>query len=389
VALTAEAQALEQHLTPFQQELVRAVLPGRAWQIASEAPIPLTLPAPIVPAPERIPAVWLGALAIALAGVAGAIASLAVGRRTGRTAPPPSPLSAPAEMGVEVETHEAPVAVSETAGEAWVAPETREAWLHVVSGPNVGALARGALEVAAHFLARDQRVVLVDAGRRLGMHRFLRREHRWGLAECLTGEAPALGVVQDAGLRGFYLLSQGAGGRRPDWTQLGQLLSDLRPHFGRVLLTAEPARLREQAAVLSTAAPALWWAGADTRDRRLAVVARRLGSTFLPLRLDDLPRASVEDLTMRVATYTPVVSPAVVDSAPVEPEVASVSLEDGLVLDCDLRVRERLRFLIWTRRVRSENRASTADPVAPAGAHLDFELAPRTTSEPGPDTQLS
>jgi hypothetical protein len=69
--------------------------------------------------------------------------------------------------------------------------------------------------------------------------------------------------------------------------------------------------------------------------------------------------------------------------------VASVSLEDGLVLDCDLRVRERLRFLIWTRRVRSENRASTADPVAPAGAHLDFELAPRTTSEPGPDTQLS
>ena len=73
-----------------------------------------------------------------------------------------------------------------------------------------------------------------------------------------------------------------------------------------------------------------------------------------------MPEASLEVLLARVAALRPVVvvpEPAPLGrQAPVSrPAIPATPLEP-IVLDCDLQVRQRLRFLAWTRRVQAEHR---------------------------------
>ena len=79
------------------------------------------------------------------------------------------------------------------------APETTGAWLHVVSGPTVPALSRAVFELAARFIARGDRVLLLDGAPRLRLHERFDREARWGVLDSLSGGLPVLGLVQDAG----------------------------------------------------------------------------------------------------------------------------------------------------------------------------------------------
>ena len=53
-----------------------------------------------------------------------------------------------------------------------------------------------------------------------------------------------------------------------------------------------------------------------------------------------------------LAAAAPVVEPA----AEVAPVAVAVSPAEPVILDCDLQVRQRLRFLAWMRRVQAESR---------------------------------
>ena len=99
-------------------------------------------------------------------------------------------------------------------------PEDTDAWLHVVSGPSDTAVARGALDLAGRFLAGSQRVLIIDGGPRLRLHARFAGEARWGVIECLTGELPVLGLVQETGQPNLYMLTHGLPASRthhPSW----------------------------------------------------------------------------------------------------------------------------------------------------------------------------
>lgn len=405
--LESEADAIEASTTPFQRELVRAVLPERAWALIAQVPAPATAaPIGLPPARPNV-ALWTGLLALGVGlGASSGVLVARIPRRGAReyrddasdetepefvvdAAYEPESIER-AEAFEPIHAPEPDVAPPVAAAHAHVpAPHLRtdpepaiaspeplversEPWLHVVGGTTAGGIGRGALELAARWLARGERVVLVDAGRKVGLHRFLGRDHRWGLAECLSGEAPALGVVQDAGMRRFYLLAHGAGDRRPDWSQLGQLLEDLRPHFGRVVLAFDAEGLEQRAQDLARFKPAAWWSGARPKEKRLDKISRELHSPLIHLELEDMPRASVEGLVARVGALAAALPPVPVAAAPrIEtPPAAPTAIEDpALVMDCDLRVRERLRFLIWMRRVRNGENATDATRPDPERVH--------------------
>jgi hypothetical protein len=236
-------------------------------------------------------------------------------------------------------------------------PETTGAWLHVVSGTSATVVARGALELAARFLSDGHRVVIVDGGPRLQLHDRFDREARWGVVECLTGEMPVLGLVQDVGRPSLYLLAHGVPARRTHWLQLGRLLDEARPHFGRAVLALDPDAPAAIGEALAGWHLEGWWGGRGRRTRRAARLADRLGVHLANLDLDAMPGAKLEALEVRLRTLTalrastgPAANPAL-DPAPVAP--AAVPMV-ATTLDCDLRVRERLRFLLWMRRIQTE-----------------------------------
>src|SRR6185503_6901181 len=142
-------------------------------------------------------------------------------------------------------------------------PEGTSAWLHVVSGQGVEGIARGAFELAARFLARGDRVLLIDAGPRLHLHERFERESRWGVVECLTGRLPVLGLVQDTGRLGLYLLAYGTPARRTHWPQLGRLLDEARPHFARAVVAIETDAPPVIGEALGGWHLEGWWAGEE------------------------------------------------------------------------------------------------------------------------------
>ncbi|MEK7824349.1 MAG: hypothetical protein AAB290_04835 [Candidatus Eisenbacteria bacterium] len=248
-------------------------------------------------------------------------------------------------------------------------PETTGAWLHVVSGPSATAVARGALELAARFLSGGHRVLIVDGGPRLQLHDRFDREARWGVIECLTGEMPVLGLVQDVGRLGLYLLAHGVPARRTHWPQLGRLMDEARPHFGRAVLALDadaPAAIGEALAGWQLEG---WWAERGRATRPAARLADRLGIHLSDLDLVAMQDAKLEALDVRLWTLTAlragVGTPAApaTDPAPVAP-VAVPTV--ATTLDCDLRVRERLRFLLWMRHIQTEGQRP--DPVRAPGA---------------------
>jgi hypothetical protein len=264
-------------------------------------------------------------------------------------------------------------------------PEATGAWLHVVSGPTVPVLSRAVFELAARFLARGERVLVLDAAPRLRLHERFDREARWGVLDSLAQPLPVLGLVQDAGRLGLYLLAHGASAGPADWSQLPRVLDEARPHFGRAVLALDPDAPEVIGQALAGVHLEAWWPQGAREARRTAGIGGRLGIPFADLDLDAMLTPRLETLDARVwALAAPPVpaeteAPAVPTEAPAEvssevttdvPSVAQAASEP-VVLDGDAEVRERLRFLLWTRRSGPEG-----EKVAPAAAIPD---EPRAT----------
>lgn len=243
-------------------------------------------------------------------------------------------------------------------------PGAQGPWLHLVAGPNATAVARATLELAAHALARGERVLVVDGGAKLALHERFGREARWGLMECLLADMPVLGLVQYGGRPGFYLLAHGNSARGEGWASLGQRLDDAKPHFGRIVLALDSSAPRAIGDALLGRPLEGWWAEAVDRLPKAAVeLTARLGIAFSAMDLDAIDEVQLELLGARVEAlrgHQPASVPAATVVMPTaEPRRIAALPPQGVVLDCDLQVQQRLRFLAWMRRVQSENRPAT------------------------------
>ncbi len=252
-------------------------------------------------------------------------------------------------------------------------PGATEAWLHVVTGPDRTSIARAVLELASHTLARGERALIIDASTRLALHERLGREARWGLMECLHCDMPVLGLVQYGGWPGLYLLAHGETKRASaGWSGLGRRLDEAKPHFGRILFCVDQAAPRELGEALMGRPLEGWWAESGERlPRQADELPGRLGIAFSCIDMRHFPEVTLERLGERAAALAPSiqVEPApVVTPAPIPPAEVAVEIpvipEGPVVLDCDLQVQQRLRFLAWMRRVQSESRREELEPVA-------------------------
>lgn len=232
--------------------------------------------------------------------------------------------------------------------------------LHVVTGASPVLVARAALELAAQRIAFGDRVLIVDGSPRLRLDERLGRDARWGLLECLAAEMPPLGLVQYGGHPGLYLLPHGNAGRSVGWSLLGRKLDELLPNFSRIILAVDPGAPTALGDALRGRAMEGWWAGTERRHARGAEDAMgRLGIALNPLDLSDMSEATLEAVSMRVLVLRP---------AGPQPELAPITAPvqivlpvppkpvlEPIVLDCDLQVMQRLRFLAWMRRVQAED----------------------------------
>ena len=339
-ALAAQVLTSE---TPLQQALAPAAAVETIAALDAELPAgyqALADATPLGPLPAAVPlpAAWARLLGLgALFGALGAGAAAALGlltRRVGRRA---AVAFAPARD-----------------------PGAEGPWLHLVAGPNATAVARATLELSAHALARGERVLVVDAGPRLVLHERFGREARWGLMECLLADMPILGLVQYGGRPGFYLLAHGNAARGEGWASLGQRLDDAKPHFGRIILALDSGAPRAIGDALLGRALEAWWAAPVQRLPRIAVeLTARLGIAFSGLGLDAIPEVQLELLSARVEALrgrpvAPRLEPMVAVPALAVAQVMA-PVPEPVILDCDLQVRQRLRFLAWMRRVQSES----------------------------------
>lgn len=225
-----------------------------------------------------------------------------------------------------------------------------ESPLHAVVGRSHVPVLRAVFELAAQTVAHDGRVLVVDASPRLRLHERLGRDARWGLLECLGADMPVLGLVQYGGHPGLYLLPHGNSDRPVDWSSLGRRLAEVQPHFARIVLVLDPLSPVAIGRSLLGQPAEGWYAGDEPRGEETARVASaRFGIAFRPLELSAIPEATLEVLAGRASALRPSAP------GPRPVPVGNVSVEP-VVLACDLRVRQRLRLLAWTRRARSTNR---------------------------------
>ncbi|MBK7368546.1 MAG: hypothetical protein IPJ04_11715 [Candidatus Eisenbacteria bacterium] len=347
-SLDARAAALLAAETPLQAELSSSASDAIVVGFADLAPpayegLLRGMPASQAPTAAPLPGVWgrwLGAFAAlgALVALLAASLGLWLRRRVGGDDLLVMPQRDPAETG---------------------------AWLHVVAGTSAMWTTRAVLELAAHALARGERVLVVDGASKLRLHDRLGREARWGLMECLLADMPVLGLVQYGGRPGFYLLAHGSSTRGEGWARLGQRLDDVRPHFGRIILALDGQAPRAIGDSLAGRALEGWWADVPGRyPRTVAELSSRLGIAFSGMDLTVMPDVTLEALSGRVRALAPVAVEGITSSEalplPVETAPAPAVVTGPVVLDCDLQVLQRLRFLAWMRRVQSESRAAEA-----------------------------
>lgn len=241
-------------------------------------------------------------------------------------------------------------------------PAATDAWLHVVSAATVPVLSRAVFELAAQFLAGGHRVLLVDASPRLRLHDRFGRESRWGVVECLGG-MPVLGLVQDAGRFGLYLLAHGDASRPAEWSRLESVLDEARPHFGRAVLAVDPAAPAAIGAALAGVHLEGWWPQGAREARRAAGTGGRLAVPFSDLSLDHLLVPRPEALEARL--WQLVAPPGDPAAAAPATGASPAAVPDSAEMESDPRVRERLRFLLWMRRVEAEGARSPV-PTLPA-----------------------
>jgi hypothetical protein len=208
-------------------------------------------------------------------------------------------------------------------------------------------------------------VLIVDGSPKLRLHERLGRDARWGLLECLAAEMPVLGLVQYGGHPGLYLLPHGSAGRSVGWSLLGRKLDELLPNFSRIILAVDPSAPTALGDALRGRAMEGWWASTERRRARGAEDAMgRLGIALNPLDLSDMPEATLEAMSTRVLVLRPA-GPAqelapITAPVPVFVPALRPAVLEPIVLDCDLQVRQRLRFLAWMRRVQAEDQREGA-----------------------------
>ena len=232
--------------------------------------------------------------------------------------------------------------------------------LHVVASARPADTLRALLVLAAPALLAGGRVLIVDASPRLRLHARLGRDARWGLRECLLADLPVLGLVQYAGAPGLYLLAHGDPARSVRWSSLGRKLDEVLPHFARVLVAADPRAPHALGDALRGRVIEGWWSGRAARLPRAALeLIGRLGIALFNMDLSGRPEVTLEAIAGRLSHRAPTFRTLAAEPlrraarAAVGPEAKP---PDPVVLDCDLQVRERLRFLAWVRRVQAERR---------------------------------
>ena len=238
----------------------------------------------------------------------------------------------------------------------------RGAWLQVVAGPRREAAGRAALEIAAHALASGRRVVVVDASRDFRLHEMLGLSGRLGFWECMQDDQPALGLLQNGGFTGLFLLARGRRNPLTDWLPLDRVLEELRPHFEQVILVFESRLPPVVGGVLAGRLASGWWAGPGTsRGRTATTASASLAIPLFDIDLAGTPQPSLEALEARLGALESA-SPTLPAHPPfVEAPAAPLRISPPAVLDCDLQVQQKLRFLAWMRRMRTEReRAETS-----------------------------
>lgn len=295
---------------------------------------------PVIPGLPR--ALRLGLVAALLAGT---LAWLS--RR-----PAPSPGGVPARAGRRARRAAAPPA----APAEWLASH---AWLQIVSGPDAEHLARGLIEAAGAWVACGERVLVVDGARRLRLHEALGLEAGPGLLECLAGTLPVLEAIQGGAGERLCFLPRGNPMRPEAWPQLGRLLLEARPHFDRVVLALDFAVPREAGLALEGLGAAAWWCPDGFASILSEALAERLGISLRDIMLSPSENVMREPAIGRPAPAVPPVPPPA--PAPPAAEAAAEAARarpwvEAAVVDCDLQVRERLRFLVWMRSVQAEGR---------------------------------
>lgn len=384
--LDSVARTLESALSPPERAVVQPAALERAFALERLAPDPaavLFVAGDWGPAPEVHPVARTWAIVLAAGALAGALAGFGVGSRLSIRSLARTRGAGSGRAGAGQPDR----LLGRDAQQAWAAELS---WLHVVSGPDPGCIGRAVAALATSFLERGERVLVVDAGRGLRLHERFGGDARWGLLDCLAGEAPLLGAVQAAGRAGFYLLARGTPARAERWDELSRLLEDARTHFGRVILAIDPRASREAALPLGGRVLEAWWAGAGpSPSRRALALSERLGIVFSCMDLQGLSHPMLEgtdkpaagDEELAAADAGPggfsEVTPAPLDdqntgqsgyaglaAGPASADVSSVAAPveaPPRVLGCDVEVRERLRFLLWMRRLQGERRSRTLE----------------------------
>ena len=232
---------------------------------------------------------------------------------------------------------------------------------------------QGSCELAARDLDRSRRVLIVDGARDLLLDRGFGVEARWGAGECATNALPLLGAVQSLGVPGLFFLARGDVRVRLSGALLGRLLEDARRHFDGVILVVNRAALAASDLDFAGRDAAGWWVDAGKRwFGRTAAAPIARGTPFTRLELTAADENPLEALRARVHAAPPAPPIAAVAPAPVVAaesaafaRLARTPLADEgdartpLAVESDAQTRERLRFLIWMRRVQSERGPGT------------------------------
>ena len=370
--LLLAAQVIESELEPEDLQRVAAWVPEMAGEMAPAAFATLQAATAGARLPDVTPiaGVWLwGALIGGLLGAAGGLgaglrtpAARGIVRREGSAVGASTTvMDAPPEMSAEL------VATVATPAQTSAPIANPENGLHLVSGRRTSELARAACEIAGAALARGERALIADISRRLALDREFGAEARWGIAECLANALPVLGAVQSLGVPGLYLLSHGEGEIDEHADSLGTITRDARVHGFTVILVADPPALRAMGTALAPLSPHAVWVGKGLE----------VASTFsgIPFEIMSLPPTSEKPLEVLAARFPVVAAAAPPADAAAAPAIAP---HDAVVLaaaareafanlkrppvtiESDAKVRARLRFLMWMRRVRSERRTRTA-----------------------------
>lgn len=356
--LDAHAAQLEGLLPAGAGEIAALAEPGIARAIAARFATPSELRLAMLP-PDSAPRVRPRRAIFAALAAAGALLGALIGLLAARALPRAAarvrePLAARVRNAVALRRRAALAPVTATAP----SEGADGAWLQIVSGARARDAAAAAMEVAARGVAAGGRVLVVDAGQGLDLHRAFGAEPHPGLIECLVRPLPALGMVQQGGVPRLLFLARGSGRLRPVWIHLDHLLEEVRPHCDRLVLALAADAPREVGSMLAGRVMDAWWGSPGAgRVRAMDRLSNRLGIAFIPLNLRPGDQATLEILKRRVSELAPAPpAPVVPDAASAEaaPPIPPPAL--GEVLDSDLQVRERLRFLAWMRRVEAEGR---------------------------------